>query len=251
MASITLADVSIQFPLYHGSSRSLKKTLLSMAGARSLTRDHNRIVVQALADISLHIGHGERVGLIGHNGAGKTTLLRVLAGVYEPTAGRILVNGKVSTLLDASLGLNPEATGYENIMLRGLYMGLHPHEIRSLAPGIAEFTELGEFLYMPVRTYSAGMTLRLGFAVVTATAPEILLMDEWLMAGDAQFLDKARRRIDTFVSQSQILVLASHSLEIIEKWCTKVVWFDRGRVAMIGDAASVLSAYRSNTQLHA
>jgi len=221
----------------------LKKTLLHMAGARSLTRDHNRIVVQALADISLYIDHGERVGLVGHNGAGKTTLLRVLAGVYEPSAGRIAVDGKVSTLLDASLGLNPEATGYENILLRGLYMGLHPREIRTLAPAIADFTELGDFLHMPVRTYSAGMMIRLGFAVATATKPEILLMDEWLLAGDAQFLDKARQRIDTFVSQSQILVLASHSLEVIRKWCRKVVWLEGGRVILAGNAEPVLSRY--------
>ena len=214
-----------------------------MAGARSLTRDHNRIVVQALADISLYIDHGERVGLVGHNGAGKTTLLRVLAGVYEPSAGRIAVDGKVSTLLDASLGLNPEATGYENILLRGLYMGLHPREIRTLAPAIADFTELGDFLHMPVRTYSAGMMIRLGFAVATATKPEILLMDEWLLAGDAQFLDKARQRIDTFVSQSQILVLASHSLEVIRKWCRKVVWLEGGRVILAGNAEPVLSRY--------
>ncbi len=245
MASITLADLSIQFPLYHGSSRSLKKTLLSMAGARSLTRDHKRIVVQALTGISLFIDHGERIGLVGHNGAGKTTLLRVLAGVYEPTAGRIDVDGNVSTLLDASLGLNPEATGYENIVLRGLYMGLPPREIRPLAPAIAEFTELGDFLYMPVRTYSAGMMIRLGFAVATATKPEILLMDEWLLAGDAQFLDKARQRIESFVSQSQVLVLASHSLEIIEKWCNKVIWLDTGRIVMAGDTTSVLNSYTS------
>jgi ABC-2 type transport system ATP-binding protein/lipopolysaccharide transport system ATP-binding protein len=246
MASITLADVSIEFPLYHGSSRSLKKTLLALAPGGGFARDHKRIVLRALQNVSLSIAHGERVGLVGHNGAGKTTLLRVLAGVYEPTAGRLAVEGEVSALLDASLGLNPDATGYENIMLRGLYLGLRPREIRRLAPAIAEFTELGEFLHMPVRTYSAGMTVRLGFAVATATQPQILLMDEWLLAGDAQFLDKAHRRIDTFVSQSQILVLASHALPIIEKWCTKLVWLEGGKVVMVGDTDTVLARYTSN-----
>ena len=245
MTSITLSDVSVEFPLYHGSSRSLKKTLLSIAQLRSFARDHNRIVLRALNHISLSIEHGDRIGLIGHNGAGKTTLLRVLAGVYEPTAGHLHVDGKVSALLDVGLGLNPDATGYENIILGGLYSGLRPAEIRRLAPSIAEFTELGEFLHMPVRTYSAGMTVRLGFAVATATKPEILLMDEWLLAGDAQFLDKARRRIDSFVRQSQILLLASHSLPIIEMWCTKVVWLDGGRVVMVGDPSSVLGRYAS------
>jgi ABC-2 type transport system ATP-binding protein/lipopolysaccharide transport system ATP-binding protein len=243
MASITLADVSIQFPLYQGSSRSLKKTLLSMANVRSLTRDHNRILVRALQDVSLHIAHGDRVGLVGHNGAGKTTLLRVLAGVYEPTVGCIEVAGAVSALLDVNLGLNMDATGWENIFLRGLYLGLRPPEIRRLAPGIAEFTELGEFLYMPVRTYSAGMILRLAFAVATAAKPQILLMDEWLLAGDANFLSKAHARIESFVRQSEILVLASHSLPILEEWCTKIVWLDTGRVVMVGDPASVLRRY--------
>jgi ABC-2 type transport system ATP-binding protein len=243
MASITLSDVSLEFPLYHGSSRSLKKTLLSIAQLRSLSRDHNRIVLRALNRVSLSIAHGDRIGLIGHNGAGKTTLLRVLAGVYEPSAGHLQVDGEVSALLDVGLGLNPDATGYENIILGGLYLGLHPAEIRRLAPAIAEFTELGEFLHMPVRTYSAGMAVRIGFAVATATKPEILLMDEWLLAGDAHFLEKARQRIDAFVRQSQILLLASHSLAIIEMWCTKVVWLDKGRVVMVGDPASVLSRY--------
>jgi ABC-2 type transport system ATP-binding protein len=248
MASIGLDRVSLQFPLYQGSSRSLKKTLLALAKVRSLTRDHNRIVVRALDEVTMSIAHGERIGLVGPNGAGKTTLLRVLAGVYEPTGGRIEVGGQVSALLDVNLGLNPDATGNENIVMRGLYSGLHPSEIRRLAPDIAEFTELGEFLHMPVRTYSAGMIARLGFAVATAIEPEILLMDEWLMAGDARFLDKARRRIDDFVSQSQILVLASHALNIIERWCNKVVWLDHGRIVMIGEPAIVLARYAEAQQ---
>jgi homopolymeric O-antigen transport system ATP-binding protein len=243
MASIALDRVSLHFPLYQGSSRSLKKTLLALAKVRSLTRDHNRIVVQALDEVSLSIAHGERIGLVGPNGAGKTTLLRVLAGVYEPTGGTIEVGGQVSALLDVNLGLNPDATGNENIVMRGLYSGLHPAEIRRIAPAIAEFTELGEFLHMPVRTYSAGMIARLGFAVATAIEPEILLMDEWLMAGDARFLDKAQQRINDFVRQSQILVLASHALDIIQRWCSKVIWLDHGHIVMIGEPAMVLSRY--------
>jgi ABC-2 type transport system ATP-binding protein len=243
MASIALDRVSVQFPLYQGSSRSLKKTLLAMARPRSLTRDHNRVVVQALDGVSLSIAHGERVGLVGHNGAGKTTLLRVLAGVYEPTSGTVAVEGQVSALLDINLGLNPDATGYENIRLRGLYLGLRPAEIRPLLPEVAEFTELAEFLHMPVRTYSAGMSARLAFAVATAIKPEILLMDEWLLAGDAQFLEKAHRRINAFVHQSCILVLASHALDVVARWCTKVAWLDSGRLVMFGDAARVLARY--------
>lgn len=243
MARVALDRVSVEFPLYQGGSRSLKKTLLAMARPRALRREHNRVLVQALDSVSLAIAHGERVGLIGHNGAGKTTLLRVLAGVYEPTAGAVAVDGQVSALLDINLGLNPDATGYENIRLRGLYLGLRPAEIRRLTPEVAEFTELAEFLHMPVRTYSAGMSARLAFAVATASRPEILLMDEWLLAGDAQFLDKAHRRINSFVSQSCILVLASHALDTIARWCTKVAWLDGGRLVMFGDAARVLARY--------
>jgi homopolymeric O-antigen transport system ATP-binding protein len=246
MASIELSNVSIQFPLYQGSSRSLKKTLFAAANRRKLSRERNRVVVRALDDVSLTIEHGDRIGLVGHNGAGKTTLLRVLAGVYEPTAGRIAISGEVRALLDVNLGLDPDATGYENIFLRGLYLGLHPSEIRRLAPAIAEFTELGDFLHMLVRTYSSGMTLRLAFAVATATQPEILLMDEWLLAGDAQFLAKARERIDHFVRQSQILVLASHSLDVIREWCNKAAWLDSGRVVMVGDPETVIARYTDN-----
>ncbi|HJU15167.1 MAG TPA: ABC transporter ATP-binding protein [Stellaceae bacterium] len=243
MASIALDRVSIQFPLYQGGSRSLKKTLFAMARPGALTRQRNRVLVQALNAVSLAVAHGERVGLVGHNGAGKTTLLRVLAGVYEPTSGTVAVGGQVSALLDVNLGLNPDATGYENIRLRGLYLGLRPPEIRRLLPQIAEFTELGEFLHMPVRTYSAGMGARLAFAVATAITPEILLMDEWLLAGDAQFLDKAHRRITAFVDQSCILVLASHALDILARWCTKIAWLDGGRLVMFGEAQRILSRY--------
>src|SRR5579875_1454509 len=193
MAWVALDRVAVRFPLYQGGSRSLKKTLLSMARPRSVRREHSRVVVQALDGISLSIAHGERVGLIGRNGAGKTTLLRVLAGVYEPTSGTVAVDGQVSALLDVNLGLNPDATGYENILLRGLYLGLRPAEIRRLLPEIAQFTELEEFLHMPVRTYSAGMSARLAFAVATAIRPEILLMDEWLMAGTR---NSSKRRTD-------------------------------------------------------
>jgi ABC-type polysaccharide/polyol phosphate transport system ATPase subunit len=249
MAWVALDRVAVRFPLYQGGSRSLKKTLLSMARPRSVRREHSRVVVQALDGISLSIAHGERVGLIGRNGAGKTTLLRVLAGVYEPTSGTVAVDGQVSALLDVNLGLNPDATGYENILLRGLYLGLRPAEIRRLLPEIAQFTELEEFLHMPVRTYSAGMSARLAFAVATAIRPEILLMDEWLMAGDAQFLEKAHRRINAFIRQSCILVLASHALDVIARWCTKVIWLESGRLVIVGEAETVLSRYAAAQHL--
>lgn len=243
MASIALDNVSIHFPIYHTGARSLRKTLLSMATKRNIATDRHGLYVRALDDVSLAIDHGDRVGIVGKNGAGKTTLLRVIAGIYEPVAGRVRVDGTVSALLDVNLGLSLDATGYENIVLRGLYLGMRPSEIQALAPGIAEFSELGEFLHFPARTYSTGMFLRLAFSIVTATKPELLVMDEWLMAGDAHFLSKAAERIDTFIGQSKILVLASHSLEIIRKWCNRVIWLESGRVVMVGDPATVLDRY--------
>ena len=212
MAFLRLRNLSVEFPMYQGSSRSLKKLLVATTTHGNLARDAtDRINVRALNDLTLDIEDGDRVGLIGANGAGKTTLLRVLAGIYDPTRGQVYSSGKISALLDVSVGLNPDATGRENIILRGMYMNIHPREMRARVDEIAEFTELGPYLDMPTRTYSAGMMIRLGFAVSTCIPPEILLMDEWLSAGDARFLDKAQRRMEAFVGSSSILVLASHS----------------------------------------
>jgi ABC-2 type transport system ATP-binding protein len=244
MASIALRDVSVDFPIYQGSSRSLKKSLLRAGTGGGIARDAaNRVCVQALKNITLDIRHGDRIGLIGANGAGKTTLLRVLAGVYEPTTGDISSDGHISPLFDVGLGLNPDATGYDNIYLRGLYMGLPPKVIRAHIAEIAAFSELGDYLSMPVRTYSAGMTLRLAFGAATCVDPEILLMDEWLLAGDAQFLDKARQRLEAFVSRSSILVLASHSEPILREWCNKAIFLNRGNVEAFGDIDMVFDAY--------
>jgi ABC-2 type transport system ATP-binding protein/lipopolysaccharide transport system ATP-binding protein len=249
MADITLTNISLRFPLYRDNSRSLKRSLLSagkaMSRSRTISKNGSHTVVNALNNVSCRIEHGERVGLIGTNGAGKSTLLRVLAGIYEPTAGDIHVDGRVSALLNIGLGADPDATGYDNILLRGLYMGLTPAEIKKLAPSIAEFTELGDFLDLPVRTYSSGMSMRLSFAIATALQPEILLMDEWIMASDRRFLNKARDRVDSFVSRSQILVLASHSPQILAQWCTRLIWMDSGSIIMHGETDAVLKQYET------
>lgn len=244
MSSIRLRDVTVEFPIYQGSNRSLKKMVMGVGGHRRLreTQGH-RVVVQALQRVNLEIRHGDRVGLIGPNGAGKTTLLRVMGGVYEPVAGEIAINGRVAPLFDIHLGLNMDATGYENILFRGLYMGMSPSEIRQHIEEIAAFTELGEFLSMPMRTYSSGMQLRLAFAVATCATPEILLMDEWVLAGDAQFFEKARQRLSRFVNQSNILVLASHNEQLLLEWCTKAVYMANGQVQAFGPVREVLAAY--------
>ena len=247
MTSMTLQDLSVEFPIYRGGSRSLKKALLSAGSRGRFARDaEDRIVVRALKNVSMTFAKGDRVGLIGRNGAGKTTLLRAMAGIYEPTGGRIHVDGNVSPLLDVALGLNPEATGYENITLRGMYAGIRPRDMKAHAEEIAEFSELREFLAMPVRNYSSGMALRLAFAVVTCLHPEILLMDEWFLAGDANFLDKARKRMESFVSRSSILVVASHSDEIIKEWCNKAAYLRGGELIEFGPVNDVLKAYHAD-----
>ena len=244
MVSITLENVSVEFPVYGGASRSLKKTLISIGSGGRISRDaRDRVYVQALREVSFHIGDGERVGVIGPNGAGKTTLLRVVAGIYEPTHGVVQHVGRLSPLFDATLGMDLEATGYENIMLRGLFLGLSPREIRRIMGEITEFTELGDYLAMPLHTYSSGMVLRLTFAVSTCVEPEILLMDEWIGMGDAHFLEKAKLRMDRFVGRSSILVIASHSEALIERLCTRAVLLDQGNVKAIGSVEDVLQRY--------
>ena len=245
MSFLRLHYVSVEFPIYQASSRSLKKVLLASSTRGNLRRDaKDRINVRALSRVSFEVAEGDRFALIGLNGAGKTTLLKVLAGIYEPTSGRFTSSGRVSSLLDMNLGFNFDATGRENIILRGMYMGIHPREMRERAAEAAEFTELGDYLDMPVRTYSAGMIIRLAFAAATCTLPDVLIMDEWLTAGDAQFLEKAQRRVESFVRTSSILVLASHSLELVQQWCNRGILLHQGRAVMIGPVEEVIAAYR-------
>ncbi len=242
-ASIDVEGISVFFPLYHGSSRSLKKMVVAAAAGRLAKDQQQRIVVQALRDIHLKLRSGDRLGLVGSNGAGKTTLLRVLAGIYEPVMGRMRIQGSLNALLDPSLGMNAELTGRENIRLRGLYNGLPNASLSRLEDDVAEFAELGDFIDLPVRIYSAGMVVRLGFALATAIKPQILLMDEWFLAGDAAFLEKARHRLEEMVKGADILVLSSHQDEIVRAWCSRVLWLDQGKVRADGPSGEVLDAY--------
>jgi lipopolysaccharide transport system ATP-binding protein len=242
-ARIEVENVSVLFPLYHGSSRSLKKMVVAAASGRLGKDQQQRVVVRALQDINLSLESGDRLGLVGSNGAGKTTLLRVLAGIYEPVAGRLRVQGSLNALLDPSLGMNMELTGRENILLRGLYNGLPRSMLPRLEDDVAEFAELADFIDLPVRIYSAGMVIRLGFALATAIKPQILLMDEWFLAGDAVFLEKAKQRLEAMVRGADILVLSSHQAEIIRTWCTRVLWLDQGQVRMDGSPEAVLPEY--------
>src|SRR3984957_20311267 len=242
-AMIDVAGVSVLFPLYHGSSRSLKKLVVAAASGRLAHDQQQRIVVRALSNINLHLESGDRLGLVGSNGAGKTTLLRVLAGIYEPVRGRLRVKGSLNALLDPNLGMNVELTGRENILLRGLYNGLPRSALPRLEDDVADFAELSDFLDLPVRIYSAGMVVRLGFALATAIKPQILLMDEWFLAGDASFLDKARARLEEMRRGADILVLSSHQIGIVRHWCTRVLWLDQGQIVGDGPTEDWLGRY--------
>jgi lipopolysaccharide transport system ATP-binding protein len=246
---IDVSDVSVFFPLYHANSRSLKKTVVAAASGR-LGRDaQSRVVVQALRDVSFCLRRGDRLGLIGVNGAGKTTLLRALAGIYEPVIGSVSIRGTMNAMLDTALGMNLECTGRENIMLRGLYYGLPRTALPRLEDDVAEFAGLGDFINLPVRTYSAGMLVRLGFALATAIRPQILIMDEWFMSGDSDFMEKAQTRLGDVVRGAEILVLSSHMAHIVQKWCTRVLWLDQGRVRDDGPPDQVLERYLGHPML--
>ena len=242
-AGIRADGISVDFPLYHGSSRSLKKTVLAAASGRLGEDRQHRMVVQALRDVSFTLGPGDRLALVGSNGAGKTTLLRTLAGIYEPVVGRLRVDGGVGALLDVYSGMNSDLSGRENIMLRGLYNGMSRQAIATMVEDVSDFAELGEFIELPLRFYSSGMAVRLAFAIATAIRPQILLMDEWFMAGDAKFLDKARVRLEALVRTAEILVLSSHLENIVLEWATRVIWLDHGRVREDGPAQEVISHY--------
>lgn len=245
---LTLLNVSVSFPIYHGGSRSLKKSLLFRGSGGHMASDANhRIVVEALRGITMQLRSGDRVALIGSNGAGKTTLLRVMAGIYEPISGIVKAQGRISPMFDIGLGIDAEINGYDNIRLRGMLLGLTADEIEGLIPEIAEFTELGDYLDVPVRTYSSGMMTRLTFAVATSFAPEILLMDEWIMAGDAAFLMKAHHRVQSFVEKASIMVLASHSIETCRQFCNQGIWLEQGQIKAAGPIDEIVDAYIAST----
>lgn len=235
MSKIYGEGVNVEFPIYESSHRSLKKTIINATtGGYVGKNSRNHVVVKALDNLNFRFDDGDRVGLIGHNGSGKTTLLRVIAGIYEPVHGVIQVDGRVASLLDVSMGLDEEATGYENIFLRGVISGLKPQVIRKHVQEIAEFSELGEYLDLPVRTYSSGMKLRLGFSISTSIQADILIMDEWLSVGDKAFGEKASNKLQEAVDSASILVLASHSEDLIRKVCNRVIRLEHGRIVSDG-----------------
>ncbi len=230
MALISLRNVSVRFPIYGAGANSLKKTLAASVTGGRLGKETGVTIVEALSNVNIELRDGDRLGLVGHNGAGKSTLLRTLAGIYDPSEGDFLREGTVASLIDPMLGIESDATGLENVVLRGLVMGLSRRQIDAITPDICEFSGLGEYLNMPVRTYSTGMLMRLAFSISTSIKADILLMDEWLSVGDADFMERAERRMREVVAGSGILVLASHSPELIQRECNRVIRLSHGQV---------------------
>jgi ABC-type polysaccharide/polyol phosphate transport system ATPase subunit len=245
MARITLENVSLTFRVRKQQGRmTLKEYLVRGLFLRPAVP---MMTVCALQDLNLTIRPGERVGIIGHNGAGKSTLLRLLAGIYEPTRGRRRVEGRISSLFDLMLGFEPEASGWENIRYRGYLQGETAGSMRKKIDQIAGFSELGEFLNMPVRYYSSGMLVRLAFSIATTIEPEVLLIDEVLGVGDMAFQEKARRRMREMMAQAELMVVVSHDLNTLAELCERGVWLDHGKLRMQGPLSEVIRAYRRAT----
>lgn len=247
MTRIAAQNMSVEFPVV-GASRSFRREILASTVGGLLRANRSSsgadvYSVTALHDLSFEFSDGDRIGLIGHNGAGKTTLLRTLAGCYWPTSGSLAIDGSVTPLLSLGCGIEGDFTGLENITLFGLHLGMTRAEIEERTPEIAAFTELGSFLHMPLRTYSAGMLLRLTFAVATSATPDILLVDEVFGAGDRTFYDKARRRMEATLEASKIFVLATHALALVKDHCNKGCVLEKGRCVFMGPALEAITFY--------
>ncbi|MBR0558448.1 ABC transporter ATP-binding protein [Neokomagataea anthophila] len=253
MPHIEVENLHLEFPLYHAESHFLKKrlaeALIGTGGGSIATRfaqdARKRTVVDVLRGVHFNALPGDRIGLIGRNGAGKTTLLRALAGIYEPVQGKVRLQGTVGTLLDASLGMNPELTGRENVRLFMQQCAVPRMSLESAYQDIEGFAELGHYFDLPIKAYSSGMSIRLAFGMATAVAPQILLMDEWFLAGDGAFLKKAEARLLRMIERVEILLVSSHQPEILARWCNRIIWMDEGKVRADGSCEEVLKQYKN------
>jgi ABC-type polysaccharide/polyol phosphate transport system ATPase subunit len=246
MAYISLNNADVVFAVYNSKTRSVRNQLISAIGGKINSIDHTTYI-RALNKITVEVKEGERIGLIGHNGAGKTTLLKVLAGIYEPTGGTIQLEGHISSLTDITMGMDPELSGYDNIIMRCIFMGLSFKEAKNKVNEIIDFSELHEYIDLPTRTYSTGMYLRLAFSISTAITPDILIMDEMIGAGDAAFIHKARTRISDLIKRTKIMVLSSHDLQIMKDTCNRGIWMEKGQIRMDGNMTEVIEAYKEFT----
>jgi ABC-2 type transport system ATP-binding protein/lipopolysaccharide transport system ATP-binding protein len=243
MASITLTNATVEIPIYNARGRSLRSNILRRVGGRLEPDNRDVMTVRAVNDITLSLKPGDRLALIGHNGAGKSTMLRVFSGAYEPSSGTAEISGSVSSLLEITMGMDPELTGAENIVLRGVFVGLSIDEARRLIPEIAEWSELGDYLVLPLRTYSSGMLLRLAFAISTVRHRDILLLDELIGVGDMNFAAKARQRIEEMMDRASVLALASHDIGILRQYCNRAILLRQGSIVADGSVNDIAREY--------
>ena len=263
---VIVADkLSVEFPVYGSKGRSLRHRLLikhlthlpvRLNGSRAvggmLSEGTSGVpIVKALDGIDLRVKEGDRLGLIGHNGCGKTTLLRALAGIYQPTGGRLFTSGRIMPLFNMTEGMDPDATGRELIKVRCVLLGIEEDEMNAVIPEVIDFCELDDFLDMPVRTYSTGMLIRLLFAITTSVSADILLFDELIGAGDASFVERAQKRMATFVERANVMVVATHSPNILRKWCNRAILLEHGRLLLDGQVEEALDAYRERVSTYA
>ena len=244
MALINFQNVYVDFPVYNSNSKSLKNQLIKLAtGGKIKECSRGYILIRALEDITFRLDDGDKLGLLGHNGAGKSTMLRLLSNVYNQTKGYKEVIGEIGSLIDTDFGIDLEFTGRENIYIRGALLGLSKKKIKNCINEIISFSELGNFIDMPLKTYSSGMHLRLAFSISTMINPEILLMDEWLSIGDKKFKKKSEFRLKKLIKSTNILVIASHSKELILKTCNRAIWLEHGCIKMYDTAKKVVENY--------
>jgi ABC-type polysaccharide/polyol phosphate transport system ATPase subunit len=243
MACLEVENVCLTYPIYGANSRSFKATLINMATGGRIDKQSGSVMVEALKNVSFKLEKGDRLALVGHNGAGKSTLLKVLAQIYEPNRGVVRVEGRMNCLFDIMMGMDHELNGYENIMLRGVILGLSKAEIEEIIPKVVNFSELGDFMKMPIKSYSSGMKVRLAFGIITHVFSEILLIDEIVNVGDAKFIEKAKEQMRSLVNQSEFMVLSTHDNNLVRELCNKALWLEKGTVKKIGSVDEVLNAF--------
>jgi ABC-type polysaccharide/polyol phosphate transport system ATPase subunit len=242
MSEINFHNLSIKFRLYHDNSPSLKAKFASVFKKSGIASYSD---FWAVNDFSTRIVSGDRVGIIGHNGAGKSTLLKALCRIYEPSSGRIVVNGRIAPLLEIGAGFHPEFTGRENLYLNGAILGYPKHVIKNIEAEVIAFAELEEFIDTPVKYYSTGMYTRLAFSLATAMHPDILVLDEIFAGGDASFLGKAKARMHELINRASIMIMVSHDDLLVRSLCNRVIWLDHGKVVADGKPDEVLDRYLS------
>jgi lipopolysaccharide transport system ATP-binding protein len=248
MASISIQKVGVHFLIPAARSLNIGGAISRIALGGQIGGGQGGIGVSALKDISLELNDGDRLGILGHNGAGKSTLLRVLGGILPPTSGYVRVEGVVSALLSIHMGLRPESSGQDNIRFRARYMGCSEDDIANNFKDIVEFSGLGEYLQLPLKSYSSGMKLRLAFAIATAFKPDILILDEWLSAGDAEFQKKASERLRNLIDKSGIFAFASHNYRLQAELCNRGIVLSRGEIVFAG---SIDEAIEYNQRIQA